>query len=77
MGTEIGVVDPVSLEMDLQDLRMKEEGVARRRTCGHVVILFFQRGVRRGRRKACVLRGENSQYACLYACSYVCGSLCE
>jgi hypothetical protein len=31
-----------------------------------VVIIFFQRGVRRGRREACVLRGENSQYACLY-----------
>ena len=38
MWTESGVVDPVSLEMDLQDLRMKEEGVARRRTCGHVVM---------------------------------------
>jgi hypothetical protein len=26
MGTESGVVDPVSVEMDLQDLSMKEEG---------------------------------------------------
>jgi hypothetical protein len=56
MGTESGVVDPVSLEMDLQDLSMKEEGLARRRTCGHVVMLLFQRGVRRRRREACVLR---------------------
>ena len=32
------VLDPVSLVMDWQDLRMKEEGVARRRTCGHVVM---------------------------------------
>jgi hypothetical protein len=31
MGTESGVVDPVSLEMDLQDLSIKEEGVARRK----------------------------------------------
>jgi hypothetical protein len=61
MGTEIGVVDPVSLEMDLQDLSLKEEGVARRRTCGHVVMLFSQRWVSRGRREACVLRGEKSQ----------------
>ena len=38
MGTESGVVDPVSVEMDLQDLRMKEEGLARRRTYGHVVM---------------------------------------
>ena len=65
MGTESGVVDPVSLEMDLQDLKM-EEGVARRRTCGHVVMLFFQNGVRRGRSEACVFRGEKSQYPCLY-----------
>jgi hypothetical protein len=66
MGTESGAVDPVSLEMDLQDMSMKEEGVARRRTCGHVVMWFCQRGMRRGRREAYVLRGENSQYACLY-----------
>jgi hypothetical protein len=44
IGTESGVVDLVSVEMDLQDLRMKEDEVARRRTCGHVVMLFFQRG---------------------------------
>ena len=66
MGTESGVVDPVSVEMVLLDLRMKEEEVALRMTCGHEVMLFFQRGVRRGRREACVLRGEKSQYACLY-----------
>ena len=66
MGTESGVVDPVSVVMDLHDLRMKEDEVARRRTCGHVVILFFQKGVRRGRREACIFRAENSQYACLY-----------
>jgi hypothetical protein len=65
MGTEIEVVDPLSVDMDLQDLRSMEVVVAWRRTCGHVVMLFFQRGVRRGRRDACVLRGENSQYACL------------
>ena len=61
MGTESGVVDPVSLEMDLQDLKNKEDEVALRRTCGHVVMLFFQRGVSRGRREPCVLRGEKSQ----------------
>ena len=61
MGTESGVVDPVSMETDLQDLSRKEEGVARRRTCGHVVMLFFHRGWRRGRREACVLREEKSQ----------------
>jgi hypothetical protein len=61
MGTERGVVDPVSVVMDLHDLRMKEDEVALRRTCGHVVMLLFQRGVRRGRREACVLRGEKSQ----------------
>jgi hypothetical protein len=65
MGTESEVVDPVSVDMDLQDLRRMEVVVARRRTCGHVVMLFFQRWVRRGRRDACVLRGENSQYSCL------------
>jgi hypothetical protein len=65
MGTESEVVDPVCVEMDLQDLRRREVEVARRRTCGHVVMLFFQRGVRRERRDACVLRGVNSQYACL------------
>jgi hypothetical protein len=65
MGTESRVVNPVSVETDLQDLRM-EEGVARRRNSGHVVMLFIRRGVRRMRRKACVLRGVNSQNACLY-----------
>ena len=45
MGTESGVVDLVSVVMDyLYDLRMKEDEVALRRTCGHVVMLFFQRG---------------------------------
>ena len=44
MGTESGVVDLVSVVMDLQDLRMKEDEGALRRTCGHVVMLFFQRG---------------------------------
>jgi hypothetical protein len=32
------------VEMDLQDLRRMEVEVARRRTCGHVVMLFIQRG---------------------------------
>ena len=41
MGTESGVVDPVSVVMDLHDLRMKEDEVALRRTCGHVEMLFF------------------------------------
>jgi hypothetical protein len=40
MGTERGVVDPVSVEMDLQDVSRKEDEVARRRICGHVVMLF-------------------------------------
>jgi hypothetical protein len=57
MGTEREVAVPVCLEMDLQDLRRMEVEVARRRTCGHVVMLFFQRGVRRGRRDACVFAG--------------------
>ena len=61
MGIESGVVDPVSVVMDLQDLRMKEDEVALRRTYGHVVMLFFQRGVRRGKEEACGLRGEKSQ----------------
>ena len=43
MGTDSGVVGPVSVEMDLQDLSMKEVEEARSRTCGHVVMLFFQR----------------------------------
>jgi hypothetical protein len=58
MGTESKVVDPVCGEMDLQDLRKREVEVARRRTCGHVVMLCFQRGVRRGRREACVFAGS-------------------
>jgi hypothetical protein len=59
---------------------MNEDEVARRRTCGHVVISFFQRGVRRGRREACVLRGEKSQYVSLYvkgSVMYVALSLSE
>jgi hypothetical protein len=65
MGIESEVVDPVFVEMDLQNLRRREIEVARRRTCGHVLMLSFQRGVRLGRRDECVLRGVNSQYACL------------
>jgi hypothetical protein len=65
MGTESEVADPVCVEMDLQDLRRMEVEMARRKTCGHVVVLFFQRGVRRGRRDICVSRGVKSQYACL------------
>jgi predicted phage tail protein len=38
------MVDPVSVDMDLQDWRRMEVLVARRRTCGHVVMLFRQRG---------------------------------
>jgi hypothetical protein len=44
MGTESEVVDPVSVDTDSQDLRRMEVVVARRKTCGHVVMLFFQRG---------------------------------
>jgi hypothetical protein len=65
MEAEIAVVDPLCVEMDLQDLRRMEVVKARSRTCGHVVMLFFKRGVRRERREACVLRGENSRDACL------------
>jgi hypothetical protein len=65
MGTESEVVDPVCVEMDLQDLRRREVEVAWRRTCGHVVMMCFQRVLRRGRRDACALRGVNSQYACM------------
>jgi hypothetical protein len=65
IGTESGAEDPLCVEMDLHDLRRREVEVARRRTCGHVVMLCFHRGLRRGRREACVLRRENSQYACL------------
>jgi hypothetical protein len=57
MWIESEVVDPLSVDMDLQDWRRMESLVARRRTCGHVVMLFCQRGVRRGRRDVCV-RGE-------------------
>jgi hypothetical protein len=60
LGTESEVVDPVCVEMNLQDLRRREVEEARRRTCGHVVMWFFQRGVRPGRRNACVLRSVNS-----------------
>jgi hypothetical protein len=49
MGTEREVVDRVSVDMDLEDWRRMEVLVAQRRTCGHVVMLFRQRGVRRGR----------------------------
>jgi hypothetical protein len=51
MGTESEVVDPVCVEMDLQELRRMEVEVARRRGCGHVVMLFFQKGVRRHLRR--------------------------
>jgi hypothetical protein len=44
--------------------------VARRRTCGHVVMLFRQRGVRRGRRDVCSVRCEIA--VCLFACVRVC-----
>jgi hypothetical protein len=40
MGTEREVVDPVSVDMDFQDLRRMEDVVARRRICGYVVMLF-------------------------------------
>jgi hypothetical protein len=65
MATKSEVVDPVSVGMDLHDWRRMEVLVARRRTFGHVVVLFHQRGMRRGRREVCVRRGVKSQYACL------------
>jgi hypothetical protein len=65
MGTKSEVVDPASVDMDLQDWRMMDVSVARRRTCNHVVMLCCQRGLRRGRRDVCVRRGVKSQYACL------------
>jgi hypothetical protein len=65
MGTESEVVDPVSVDMDLQDWRRMKVVVALRRTCGHVVMWFYQRGVRRGRRDVCVRRGVKLQHACL------------
>jgi hypothetical protein len=65
VGTEIEVVDSVSVYMDLHDWRRMEVFVARRGTCGHVVMLLRQRGVRRGRREMCVRRGVKSRYACL------------
>jgi hypothetical protein len=65
MGTESESAAPSSVDVDLHDLRRMEELEARRRTCGHVVMLLCQRGVRRGRRDVCVRRGVKSQYACL------------
>jgi hypothetical protein len=71
MRTESEVVDLVIVEIDLHDWRRMEELEARRRTCGHVVMLFWQRGVRRGRRDVCVRRGGKSQYACFKVCGSV------
>jgi hypothetical protein len=65
MGTDCEVVDYSSIDIDLHDLRGMEELEARRRSCGHVVMLLSQRGARRGRRVECVRRGANSQYVCL------------
>jgi hypothetical protein len=65
-GIERESVVPSSVATDLRGLRRMEEMEARRRTCGHVVILLFHnRGVRRWRRDLCVWRGVKSQYACL------------
>jgi hypothetical protein len=50
MGTEIEVVDPASVDVDLHDWRKMVVLVARRRTCGHVVVLFCQMRMRGGRR---------------------------
>jgi hypothetical protein len=61
MGTEREVVDPMSVDMDSQDWRRMEVLVARRRTCGDVVMLFRQKGMRRERRDVCVLQGLKSQ----------------
>jgi hypothetical protein len=48
MGTEGGMVDPASVGMDLHDGRWMEVLVARRRTYGHVMMLFCQRRLGRG-----------------------------
>jgi hypothetical protein len=65
MGIESEAVDPVGVDLDLQDWRRMEVTVARMRTCGHVVMLFRQRLVRHWRRDVCVWRGVKSQYASL------------
>jgi hypothetical protein len=65
MGTESESAAPSRVDTDLLDLRRMKELESRSRICGQVVMLFFPRGVRRGRRDVCVRRGVKSEYACL------------
>jgi hypothetical protein len=75
MGTERGLRAPSSEDIVLHDLRRVDEEEARKRSCGQVVMVFFQRGVRRDSRDKWVWRGVMSQYACLYVCgSVMCGA---
>jgi hypothetical protein len=70
MGTESEVVDPVSVDTDLQDWRKMEVLVARRRTCIHVVMLFRQRGARR-REEGCVCSARCEIAVCLFVSVWV------
>jgi hypothetical protein len=66
IGTESESLAPSRVHMDLQGFRgIMEDVEARRRNCGHVVMLLCHRGVRRERRDLRVRRGVKSQYACL------------
>jgi hypothetical protein len=70
MGTEKEAAAPSRVDMDFHDLRRMEELEARRRTCGHVVMLFYQFGVRRARRDVCVFGGVRSRS--MLVCKCVC-----
>jgi hypothetical protein len=60
MRTERGWRASSREDMILHDFRRKDEVVVRK-TCGNVVMKFFQRGVRRERRDTCVWRGLKLQ----------------
>jgi hypothetical protein len=53
------------VEMNWQSLMRMEESEELRRSCGHVLMKIFQRGVRHDKRDTCVWLGVKSQYACL------------
>jgi hypothetical protein len=55
--TESESLAPSRVDTVLRGLRRMEELEARRRICGHVVILLLHRGARRERRGLCVRRG--------------------
>jgi hypothetical protein len=66
MRTESESLTPSGVDMDyLRGMRRMEELEARRKICGHVVILLWKRGVRQERRVLCVRRGVKSEYTCL------------